>query len=122
MIEVASDYEGLRQAALALLEEDRLLISTTAKEGEDVDLPERELSDGYYVRARYRMATGEQVRQGMIRDLSDLEMTESRGLGAIAAARNEFDRDHPPCPGCGNALETPYAKRCWACEWKKEAA
>lgn len=108
MIQVARDFEGLRVAALELMEEefqgdDRDRLVRRAQDGATnreamlaQSAPSRTLSDGYYLRANYLF---------WLRSLelpkASLNAAEESGLRAVAVAFSEFEKSHPGCPHCG---------------------
>lgn len=129
VVQVASDFSGLKQAAVELLEElrdapkreriERLARSAANPEeiiGEGG--AHRSLAEGFYRRVGYLFDLESFMGLGGKIDF-DLDMTEVRGLLAIASARAEFDRLHPPCRGCGVRLENEWDKTCGECSREK---
>ncbi len=132
MIEISRDYEGLRQAALELLEESRTSVrrerTAAALEqaappftlaGEELltrMAPQRKLAAGYYDRVAYLMELDGVPAN---RSGAPLEVTELHGLAAVARARDEFAAAHPACPGCGQPRETQFQNFC-ECGWRRD--
>lgn len=128
MIDVARDGEGLRQAALELMEEamdaperERLeRLAAMAKNSEAVlrDIPERRtLSPGYYMWITYVVeAIVGPMESGVAFREADLRVEEVLGLTALREARMRFRKEHPPCRDCGKALPNAGVKQCAECE------
>src|SRR5579864_6689485 len=101
--------DGVRQAALELMKEslgaadvERQLDSLCAQDADEATLakviPVRTMADGFYSFAAHIFWMRKMIDSNVqITVLSD----EAEGLCAIEAARQEFERDHPPCPKCG---------------------
>jgi hypothetical protein len=87
-------------------------------------LPPLTLSPGYYKRAEYLLwldkckSTGCSIRWAATR------WPRRTGLLAVAEARGQFERKHPPCGVCGALQETPFATSCCKCntEFVRRAA
>jgi hypothetical protein len=129
MIQVARDFEGLRQAAVTMLEEARLAQQRDrlAELADQVSEPSallgpgpaaRTLAAGYYDRVVYLLDVEATLARGISIPSSSLAATECLGLKALAAARVEFEREHPPCPQCGEPLETRFSSF-HSCGWRK---
>jgi hypothetical protein len=124
MIAVHRDAEGIEQAARELLEESRA--AAVLRRIETMSAPEqraslraellrpRSLPAVYYARAGYLDWLSRQVERGIeLKFYAD----EVAGLDALERARGKHERDHPPCPGCGNGLDYPSSRSCAACGW-----
>ncbi|ABF42420.1 hypothetical protein Acid345_3419 [Candidatus Koribacter versatilis Ellin345] len=110
MIVVSRDYDGLRIAALELMNEefqgeDRDRLARRAKAGAANSeamlaeaAPARSLADGYYVRADYLFWLDDVLRATTIAQMSAAEV---HGLNAVRRARDQFRMEHPNCPHCG---------------------
>ena len=131
-VSVASDFSGLKQAALELMEEARSaparkrleeLARGSANPEEILQKigSNRSLAEGYYARVGYLMELESFLGMG-IQLRFDLDMTELRGMLSFAAARAEFDRAHPRCRGCGARLEHEWDKTCNECQRAAAAA
>jgi hypothetical protein len=119
-VNVTQDIDEVRQAALELMveslkEEDterqlaNLLAQGEAPEALAKMLPRRTLVDAYYLYAEYLMW----LRATRDADV-DVEILadEAEGLRAIEAARQEYEREHPACPECGNRQYSRFAVSC----------
>jgi len=129
---VTQNTEGIRQAALELMEESlgaddlaRQIESLSAEEdlmAYAVSLaktvPVRSVASGFYDYAAYLFWIRSMID-------ADVELTilaeEAEGLRALAAAQQEFERDHPACPQCGARQQSSTPIRCRVCrmEFKK---
>src|SRR5258708_6692750 len=128
MICVAQDGEGLRIAALELLEESmdaperaRLeKLAETAANSEAVrnSIPvRRTLSRGYYAWLTLMMECVIQpMESGVAFRLSDLDNEEMIAIRAVQEARAEFRTLHPPCRRCNRPLPETGLKFCGDCE------
>jgi hypothetical protein len=121
-IDVARDQEGLRMAALALLEEgfvrSRIKGSLQTATDENADrifnsIPKRTLAEGYYARAQFLLGFEEYVDAGL--PLSTVSMIEADGLIAVKRARREFEYQHPSCGACGALQEGRFNTSCDSC-------
>ena len=134
-IRVAEDFEGLRIAALELLEEsfeapetERLRrFAEIAANGAEMlaKLPQRRtLSPGYYIwLAAIQESVVEPMEAGIAFGERDLLADEALALLAIRRARSDFNEAHPPCRGCGKPMRDAQASHCDGCEqarWKAE--
>ena len=128
-VQVASDFSGLKRAALEMLEEVRegprrerieRLAQSAANPEEIIEGSgvHRSLAEGFYGRVAYLFDLESFMGLG-VEPRFDLDMTEVRGLLAIASARAEFDRLHPQCRGCGVRLENEWDKTCGECSREK---
>lgn len=123
-IAVARDYDGLKQAALELLEESRSepqneklrRVAEGAANREQIlqgIVSHRTLAEGYYMRISYLLELESMIHIGV--DLGDLEMSEMYGLASIQHARREFDSTHPLCTGCQAVRLEQGETRCPEC-------
>ena len=130
-IDVTRDQEGLRQAVLELLErgfvEARTSGSLDAADDASSErifgsLPPLTLSPGYYKRAEYLLWLDEQKKIGVLE--MHFILAEAEGLAAVAQARSQFERSHPPCGVCGALQDSPFATSCSKCgtEFLKRSA
>jgi hypothetical protein len=126
MIAVAQDADGLRTAALELLEEafdapERARIERMAENSGDPESvravnPVRTLAHGYYLWLGYVAGEIEQpLEAGVTFRDADLDAGELLGLSVLREARAEFRRKHPPCQGCGTPQRNEWDKMCGAC-------
>jgi hypothetical protein len=128
MIAVSQDEEGLRMAALELMEDaldagQREANEQLAEHSVDPELvraaaqPKRTLSPGYYMWLGYvAEAIAEPLEAGIgFRD-ADLGADEIVALGILSEARAKFRRMHPPCNGCGKPLRYEWDKSCNDCQ------
>jgi hypothetical protein len=117
---VTNDMEGVRQAALELMvislkEEDtdrqirNLLDQEASPETLAKVMPVRKVADGYYSYAIYLMWL-----RGMLDSNVELALLadEAEGLRTLQTARQQFERDHPACPGCGIRQYSTAPIRC----------
>lgn len=74
--------------------------------------PKRELSPGYYEFCLYLLWLERQIAAGVN---FELQADEADGLGAIQRARQEFEREHPHCPHCGEMQPRRGLKLCASC-------
>jgi len=120
MICVAEDAEGLQIAARELLEEElakRLFDELAPRLGARQRVnarqnlgTQRTLGAGYYLRAAFLFWLASRVER------VTLMAEDSEGIEAILAASAAFQRAHPPCPNCGEALESALSNSCWSCK------
>jgi len=129
-IDVTRDGEGLRQALSEMLERG-FAQSRVARSLDDADdggermfgsLPPLTLSPGYYKRGEYLLWLEKCKSAGLA--MGAFTMAEADGLLAVAEARSQFERNHPPCGICGALQETPFATSCCKCntEFVRRAA
>lgn len=128
MIAVAQDADGLRVAALELMEEtldasQREAIEDLAELAEDPGQlleaaePKRTLSPGYYMWLGYIAETiAAPLEAGIAFRDADLGADEFMGLTILSEARAKFRRMHPPCGGCGKPLRNDWDKTCNDCQ------
>jgi hypothetical protein len=126
-IDVTRDMDGLRKALSEMLERG-FAQSRMSRSLDDSDeggrermfgsLPPLTLSPGYYKRAEYLLWLEKCKDGGLLDQMGGLTMAEADGLLAVAEARNEFERNHPPCGVCGARQETPFATSC--CKYNTE--
>jgi hypothetical protein len=127
-ISVASDFIGLKTAALELMEEalmaserDRIEKLASMAANRDAILasyggPERTMADGYYTRVGYLLDLESFISLGAGAQI-ELELTEARGILCIREARDKFRRMHPPCAGgCGRLLTNANERKCSDCQ------
>lgn len=130
-VDVTRDAAGLVKAVSELLERgyaasriSRSLDSSDESCGERMfgSLPQLTLSPGYYKRAEYLLWLEKCRKNGLSE--SALSLAEAEGLMAVAQARGEFERNHPPCGVCGALQETTFATSCCKCgiEFMKRSA
>jgi len=133
-IRVSEDFAGLRRAALELLEEERTRpererlkrVAEGAANAEALRAAAsacggRTLAPGYYRRVVEYLVWLERVVPLCGIGSRDLLPSDLTGLDALAAARADFEKQHPPCPQCGGPLENPAALSC-RCGWRKKTA
>jgi len=124
MILVATDYVGLRQAALEIFEEiftaeDRERTLAAAESAANRDeiieraIPQRTLSPGYYERVIYLLDL-EEMTQVVQVGLREVDESEIRGITVVRQAREETLQKYPPCPHCGKR-NSKFMPRCRAC-------
>lgn len=117
------DREGLKQALLHLMEESLTFrrIESTLDSASDAtrerllgQMPERQLTPAYYLLGDYLiwLAAG---LEAVGASLPDATAFEANGLAILAAARNEFEREHPPCWQCGERQDSRDALQCCEC-------
>ena len=121
-IATTCDAEGLRQAISELLEQAYAgaRVSRSLDDSDDDgrerifgSLPPLTLSPGYYKCAEYLLWLEKCKNTGLAQ--SDFTMAEASGLMAVAEARAEFERNHPPCGVCGALQESVFATTCCKC-------
>ena len=134
MIAVSQDAEGLRAAALELMEEALDAPQREANEqladyaAEPEQLrgaaqPKRTLSPGYYMWLGYVAEVIEQpLKAGIAFRDADLGADEIMALTILSEARAKFRRLHPPCNGCGKLLRNEWDKTCNDCQRAAAAA
>jgi len=124
---VESDMDGLRTALREIFEESYLQDSCAPvfERGnrEDIqrledDLPQRTLSPGYYTRATYLLGMATAIECGVTYPADTLTHAEVLGLDMVRRAKNMFEGDHPPCPGCGKRLDSRHMTQCPHCRTK----
>jgi hypothetical protein len=120
--DVTRDAEGLRQAIGELLEQAYASARVTRSLDDSDDagrdrifgsLPQLTLSPGYYKCAEYLLWLEKCKNSGLVE--SAFSMAEGQGLMAVADARREFERNHPPCGVCGALQESPFSVSCCKC-------
>jgi hypothetical protein len=127
MIDVAHDREGLRQAALELMEEQFAvqqrkgqLADCSAAPESDLAKPEAErtLSPAYYQWIGYIVGRVEEWCKAGI-SLSDPNLDadpdELPAIDALGEARADFEKKHPLCVGCSEPLRSANEKMCDEC-------
>lgn len=116
------DAEGLRKALLHLMEESYTLgrvqpmldkADEATREKLLQQVPKRNLGEGYYVLGDYLIWLSLCMeRSGLLKDPTAVELN---GLTILAAARAEFEREHPPCWQCGERQDNRFASCCHEC-------
>jgi NADH pyrophosphatase NudC (nudix superfamily) len=114
--------DALQQALLDLFEESFTWLREKPR-GKDVDAAElariestlapRLLSPGYYKLGEYLLWLEARLKAGV--PIAAVAAVEADGLCAVARARNEWERGHPPCSKCGERQDTRFALMCWNC-------
>jgi hypothetical protein len=134
MIAVSQDAEGLRMAALELMEDaldagQREANEQLAEYSGDPELvlraaqPKRTLSPGYYMWLGYVAETiAEPLEAGIAFSEANVDADEILALGILSEARAKFRRMHPPCSGCGKPLRYEWDKSCNDCQRTAAAA
>lgn len=127
MIRVERDIDGVRTALIALFEESfqRAAIDdavrTADKETREQmleEMPERELSPGYYAQAHYLLDLANAIEAGVSYGAGSLTRTDVLGLMAVSRARAEFESNHPKCNNCGARQDSKFAPACKKCHTK----
>lgn len=127
VIQVERDGEGLQMALLWLLEEalvrGRIAKAVAASSDHEVErleaeIPDRELSPGYFKRAGYLLDLSTQLELGIPIDPASITPSDVVGIRAVRSARAEFEREHPGCPRCGERQDNNVMRVCWACNYK----
>jgi hypothetical protein len=122
VIIVSQDIEGVRMAALELLEgsierekNDKRLDAVNPDDFDQLRklAPKSKLSPGYQDWALYLFWIERHIGSGI--SFADLRADEADGLGALQRARQQFEHEHPPCPACGTRLGNRMLRRCFAC-------
>jgi len=117
---VTQSMDGIRQAALELMEEslgaedvERQLDNLCAQDADEATLekviPVRTMADGFYEFASYLLWV-----RGILDANVEMSITadDAEGLRALEAARQQFERDHPACPQCGTRQYSSTEMRC----------
>jgi hypothetical protein len=121
-IDVTRDAQGLSTAIGELLErsfaQSRVSRSLEGCSDESADrifqsLPPLTLSPGYHKRGEFLLWLDRRKEIGLVS--APWSLAESEGLAAVAEARAQFERAHPPCGICGALQESPFATSCCAC-------
>lgn len=124
MIQVERDTEGLHTALVGLFEEafQQSAIEEASRAADKEQrqrmldgIPARQLSPGYYVRAEYILDLGRAIETGITYSAEILTREDVRGLQMLERARNEFEREHPACGGCGVRQDNRFSLRCRGC-------
>lgn len=130
MIVVSQDAEGLKTAAMELLEEEferpnREALERVAAQSADPEAvlrgapAPRTLSPGYYMFLGYVVEAIEQpLEAGVTFTIAELDSGELLALRALKEARAEFRRKHPPCGRCGRLLGSEFDSLCPECQVK----
>lgn len=128
MITVSQDLDGLRVAALELMEEaldapQRKANEQLAEYAADPEqlraaaAPKRTLSPGYYLWLGYvAEAIAEPLEAGVAFREADMGVDEVSALLILSEARAKFHLLHPPCNGCGKPLRHEWDKTCNDCQ------
>lgn len=125
-VSIARDQSGLEQAAFEMMEDalhdpERARVAQLAEVSANPEAvlasapSARSLPEGYYARVGYLMELESILGLGVELRPDEIDLSELRGLSAIAAARRKFDRLHPPCARCGRRLENEWDKVCGEC-------
>lgn len=134
MIAVAQDAEGLRIAAIELLDEafeapereriERIAeMSSNPEEVLRASAPKRSLSPGYYLWLGFVIEEVERpLNAGIAFREEELTAEELLGLKIMLAAREGFRRKHPPCRRCGTPVRNEWEKLCAGCEFDAATA
>ena len=121
-IDITRDAKGLLQALTELLEQGfararvtRSLDDSTEDGADRIfqSLPPLTLSPGYYKRAEYLLMLEKMKAAGLL--TAEFTLGESDGLIAVAEARTNFERNHPPCGICSAFQDSPFATSCNKC-------
>ncbi len=88
-------------------------IEDDGRERIEGSLPTLTLSPGYYKRAEYLLWL-EKCKNTGLAD-GDFTLAESEGLMAVAEARAQFERNHPPCGVCSALQDSPFSTSCHKC-------
>lgn len=124
VVQVERDMEGLQVALRELFEEAYLreAVAGVMERADEAararaldDLPERSLSPGYYDRSTYLLDLASAIDCGVTYDAGLLCRDDVRGLQVLKRAKNEFERDHPPCPRCGTRQDNKWVTVCRSC-------
>lgn len=133
MIAVSQDGEGLRAAALELMEEaldapqraanERMADYAADPERMRSAANSRTLSPGYYLWLGYvAESIAQPLEAGIAFRDADLLADEVTTLMILKEARAKFQRMHPPCSGCGKPLRYEWDKTCNDCQREAAAA
>ncbi len=124
VIHVERDTQGLQLALRSLFEEalirHRMESAMEASSGYELarleaELPERELSPGYFTRAGYLLDLSTAIEMGIPMDPATLTHADVMGIRAVRSARADYEREHPACPACGERQDNRHMKHCYAC-------
>jgi hypothetical protein len=125
MIAVERDKDGIRMAALELLEEglhaeDRARVERIAEQSADphdvlaAAAPKRQFAAGYYLWVSYLLDLEMEMQFG-VSIAATLAGADVLGLFAVREARREFEREHPQCR-CGRRKKRAWDQTCGQCE------
>lgn len=126
-VRVEHDAEGLQLAVRALFEEslaEHRLAPVLEKADDEqrdrilAELPMREISPGYYKRAAYLVDLANILTLGIPMDASVFTQADVTGIAAVRRAKNEFEREHPACPSCGERQDNAFMRECFNCHQK----
>ena len=126
-IHVERDADGLQQAVRTLFEEalvlhrqESTLENASAEQRARLadELPERELSPGYFRRAAYLLELSTTLELGVPVDPASITRADVLGLTAVRSARSSYERDHPACPACGERQDNRWMPECFRCHTK----
>src|SRR5690242_15946181 len=131
VIDVRSDFEGLKIAAGELFTEflagtyrnaiGKKLENSASLEAVLADYQtERSLADGYYRRAEHLIDLSGKLQLGAAIGLREISWDEMDGLIAVNSASARFREAHPPCPNCGIPLWSRHAQICAICNGEIE--
>jgi len=119
---VMRDAEGLIQALNELLEQGfaQARVTRSIDDSDDAgrerifgSLPPLTLSPGYYKQAGYLLWLEKCKSTGLA--TGEFTLAEADGLIAVAEARAQFERNHPPCGVCSALQDSPFATSCHKC-------
>ena len=133
MIAVYQDEEGLRTAALELMEEtleapqreknEQLAEYSSNPDAIRAATEKRTLSPGYYIWLHYvAEEIARPLEMGIVFHEQDLDPDEFSTLVILAETRAKFQRLHPPCSGCGKLLPNEWDRTCNDCQRAQAAA
>lgn len=128
-IQIERDGHGLQQAVLSLFEEslvrhrNRTAMERAKDDPETLDaleseIPERELTPGYFARASYLIDLQNKIEMRFPMDAATLTEADWIGVRAVATARAEFEREHPGCPRCGERQDNRHMRVCPFCNYQ----
>ena len=129
MIAVERDRDGIRAAALELLEESLHSegLERAERAAAQSDDPERvlaaaaaprRLAAGYYVWVDYLAGLETEIAAGIGASAGELPGVDLAGVMELRAARRQFDAEHPRCRRCGKRLANAWQSACPGCEGK----
>lgn len=124
-IAVERDKDGIRLAALELLEEslhaeERVRVERIAAQSADPEAvlaaaaPKRQFAAGYYLWVSYLLDLEMEMTFG-VSIAATLAGADVLGLLAVREARREFEREHPQCR-CGRRKKNAWDPTCGKCE------
>jgi hypothetical protein len=75
--------------------------------------PKASFSPGYQDRVLYLLWLHEKMNVGI--GFSNITADEADGIAAVLRGRQQFEAEHPRCPGCGYRMKFTKMKRCPNC-------